>query len=288
MTKARAIGGIEVRRIIEMEGPFLPPAEMFADATAEAVAPHRHWLEPRSLGPVDGCLVLAVQSFVLRTRHHTILVDTCIGNDKTVEWHPPWHRRSDMTWLRNLKANGLTPANIDFVMCTHLHIDHCGWNTSLIDGRWQPTFPNARYLFARREVEAAEQAGGATFAENVLPILDAGRAELVEDDFELDDEVRLEPTPGHTPGHVAVRLTSAGDKGVITGDLMHSPLQCAHPDWGYVYDALPDVARRTRRRFLETHCGEGTLVLASHFPSPSIGNFVQAPENFRFRYDGEG
>lgn len=282
-----AIGTIAVQRVIESEGPFVPPHEMFLEATPAAVAPHRHWLAPKALTPDGGLLILAVQSFLLRTRHHTILVDTCVGNDKTVEWHPPWHRRRDETWLRNLKAHGVSPADIDFVLCTHLHVDHTGWNTSLIDGHWQPTFPRARYLFARREVAHASEQGGATFEENVAPILDAGRAELIDGDFALDDEVFLEPTPGHTPGHVAVTLRSRGEHGVITGDLIHSPLQCAHPEWNYAYDAEPEVARQTRRRFLERHADAATLVLASHFPSPSAGRFVRAGEAFRFRY-GDG
>ncbi len=287
MSEARSIGEIEVRRVIEMEEPFVTPAEMFPAATAAAVAACRSWLEPRALCPASGRLILAIQSFVLRTRHHTILIDPCVGNDKTVEFHPPWHRRRDLTWLRNLKANGVEPADIDFVMCTHLHIDHCGWNTTLIDGRWQPTFPNARYLFARSEVEHAQATGGATFEENVLPILDAGRADLVDGHFALNDHVRLEPTPGHTPGHVSVALTSSGQRAVITGDLIHSPLQCAYPEWGYAYDALPEVAGQTRRRFLETRCGDGALVLANHFPSPSFGRVVESGTAFRFRYDGE-
>lgn len=287
MSENVAIGEIEVRRIVEMEGPFLPPHEMFAEATPDVVEPYRQWLEPRALCPITGRLRLAVQSFVLRTRRHTILIDPCVGNDKTVDWPRRWHHRRDMTWLRNLKANGLTPADIHYVMCTHLHVDHCGWNTTLIDGRWRPTFPNARYVFARREVEAAQRAGGPTFEENVVPILDAGQADLVGDDFALDDHVHLEPTPGHTLGHVSLRLTSAGRNGVITGDLIHSPLQCAHAEWDYVGDADPEEARRTRRRFLEEECAAGTLVLATHFPSPSFGRFVRAAENFRFRYVGD-
>lgn len=284
MGVTRAVGGIEITGIVEFAGQFLFPEEMFPAATPDAIAPHRCWLEPAALCPESGRLNLTVQSFVLRTRHHTILVDPCVGNDKTLEIYPPWHKRRDFTWLNNLKAQGLTPEDIDVVMCTHLHIDHSGWNTSLIDGHWRPTFPKARYLFSRRELAAAEALGGPTFEENVLPILEAGLADLVEPDFVLDDEVSFEPTPGHTPGHVSVRLASGGACAVISGDVMHSPLQCAEPEWGCVFDAMPEEADRTRRRFLERACADGTLVFANHFPLPSAGLIAAHGKGFRFRY----
>ncbi len=281
---ARRLGEIQIHRVLETEAPFLKPDEMFAEATPENIAPHRHWLEPRALCPRTGKLILPVQSYLLRTRHHTILIDSCVGNDKSFSWYKPWHRRRDGTWLANLAAAGVTPEEIDFVLCTHLHADHCGWNTRLVDGRWVPTFPRARYVFARQEYAHRESEGDTTFAENVLPVMEAGQAVLVDMDHALDDEVWLEPTPGHTPGHVAVPIASGGVEAVMTGDLIHSPLQCAHPEWNFLYDADPELAHLTRRAFLEDQCETGRLVLTAHFPSPSVGRVVPKDSAFDFCY----
>ena len=170
------------------------------------------------------------------------------------------------------------------MLCSHLHSDHCGWNTRLRDGRWVPTFPKARYVFSRREVEDAEARGDSAFAESVVPVLEAGQADLVDMDHALDDEVWLEPTPGHTPGHVAIRLASRGDEAVMCGDLMHFPIQCAHPEWKTDFDDDPVMACRTRRRFLEQSSESGAKVMTAHFPSPSVGHVRPKGEAFRFDY----
>lgn len=285
---ALALGDISVQRIVESEAPFRTLAEMFPAATPEAIERHRHWLEPRALCPETGKIILPVQSYLVRTRRHTILIDTCVGNDKSVAWHPRWHRQRERAWLDGLAAAGAGPEDIDFVLCSHLHVDHCGWNTTLRDGRWVPTFPNARYVIARREYEHSQAEAEPIFAENVLPVMEAGQAVLVEMDHALDDEVWLEPTPGHTPGHVAIRLRSRGHGAVMCGDLMHSPVQCAHPEWNYARDRIPELAGKTRRRFLEDQCESGALVLTAHFPSPSVGHIVAQEEAFRFAYLADG
>jgi glyoxylase-like metal-dependent hydrolase (beta-lactamase superfamily II) len=171
------------------------------------------------------------------------------------------------------------------VLCTHLHVDHCGWNTRLVDGRWIPTFPNARYIMARREFEAAQAASGdatRTYEDNVLPIVEVGRAVFVDMDYELDDEVWLEPTPGHTLGHVAIGLRSQGVGAVFSGDLMHWPMQCIYPDWNFRYDTDPDQARRTRWAFLEACSDNGRIVMTSHFPLPSVGTISRRNSSFWF------
>src|SRR5262249_46226361 len=155
--------------------------------------------------------------------------------------------RNSASFLENLAAAGVAPGSIDFVLCTHLHIDHCGWNTRLINGRWVPTFPNAKYLMSRREHDAAktraEKENLRIYDESVLPVICAGQAVLVDMDHVIDDEVRLEPTSGHTPGHVAVRLALQDERGIVTGDIFHSPIQCVHPDWNFRYDVDPELAR---------------------------------------------
>ena len=196
-------GGIEWHRIVESEEPDFDVFFLLPDATGQNLAPHRDWLEPRFLDPASNKIVMAMQSYVLRTRHCTILVDACVGNDKERRFHPPWARRTSTRYLDNLAAIGLAPENIDFVMCTHLHADHVGWNTRLAGGRWVPSFPNARYLFARTEYEhwIEINKGGKKYSDgciddSVLPVVEAGQADMVvDDDHEFDDEIRFAPHP---------------------------------------------------------------------------------------------
>jgi glyoxylase-like metal-dependent hydrolase (beta-lactamase superfamily II) len=199
------------------------------------MGPYEGWLKPKAIDPATGALLFTLQGYVVRTSHHTILVDTCVGNHKERPNSPLWHQKTDDTYMQALAGLGLAPDDIDYVMCTHLHSNHVGWNTRLVDGRWVPTFPKARYVFSKKELETWER-GHPKFTrhpleDSVLPVIAAGRAELVANDFALDDEVWLEPSPGHTPDHVSIRLASRGQNAVMSGDLMHSPVQCLHPEW---------------------------------------------------------
>ena len=292
MRRGGTVGGIEWHRIIESEEPDFDVGFLLPDATPEALAPHRAWLEPRFLDPASNKLVMAMQSYLLRTRHRTILVDACVGNHKERRFHAPWAHRTSTRWLDNLAAVGLAPDDIDFVMCTHLHADHVGWNTRLLDGRWVPTFPNARYLFARTEYEhwIEVNKGGKKYSDgciddSVLPVVEAGQAEIVADDYAFDDEISFALAPGHTPGHVAIGLASQGKRAVLSGDVCHTPLQCREPGWSAVGCSDRAQSAATRRAFLERHCDTGTLVMTAHFPSPSVG-FVRARgEAFDWVYD---
>lgn len=268
------LGQIQVQTLLDTSGLHAPLHEVFLEATREAIDPYRHWLEPDAIEPITQRMILPVQAYLVRTRHHRILIDTCVGCGKLNPDTPDWHLRSDRTWLQRLAEAGLSPADIDYVFCTHLHSDHCGWNTELRDGRWVPTFPNAKYIFSRLELEATARLGGAPFEQSVLPVLEAGQARLVELDYALDDEVWLEPAVGHTEGHVVVNLRSGQRRAAMCGDMMHSPVQCPHPEWSPIWDRDPEQARRTRRSFLERHCDTETLVLTAHFPPPSFGRIV--------------
>ena len=292
MSLGGTLGGIGWHRIVESEEPDFDVFFLLPDASEESLARHRNWLEPRFLDPPSNRLVMAMQSYLLRTRHHAILVDACIGNDKERRFHAPWARRRSTRYLDNLAAAGLAPENIDFVMCTHLHADHVGWNTRLAGGRWVPTFPNARYVFARTEYEhwIALNKGGKKYSDgciddSVLPVVEAGQAELVDDDYAFDDEIRFAPTPGHTPGHVAIELFSQGRRAVLSGDVCHTPLQCREPGWSAIGCSDRAQSAATRRAFLERHADTDTLVMTAHFPSPSVG-FVRARgDAFDFSYD---
>lgn len=284
----RQIGNLTICRIVELTAPY-DPLTFFPETTAADWAPHENWLKPKAMDPETGALMLPMQSYVVRTSHHTILIDSCIGNHKERPRIPIWNMKTDSTYMQALSAHGLTPEDIDYVMCTHMHGDHVGWNTKLENGRWVPTFPNAKYVLSQKELDAWKR-GHETFTDvqiydSVLPVVEAGQAELVTNDFALDDEVRLEPSPGHTPDHVSVCLTSRGADAVMCADVMHSPIQCLYPEWTAQPDWDQALAKRTRRSFLERYADTDTLVCTTHFPLPSAGRVVARGEAFHFEFD---
>jgi glyoxylase-like metal-dependent hydrolase (beta-lactamase superfamily II) len=192
--------------------------------------------------------------------------------------------KTDDTYMRGLKAAGLSVEDIDFVMCTHLHVDHVGWNTRMEGGRWVPTFPKARYIFGKTEYDYwAEQHAKAEvppFGDSVLPVVEAKRVDIVGNDFAIGDHVRVLPTPGHTPGHVALTFGKAKDDAVFVGDIMHTPLQLQHPELSPKFDVDPAQAAITRKSFLERYCETDTLCCTAHFPSPSTGKIRRKGNGF--------
>jgi glyoxylase-like metal-dependent hydrolase (beta-lactamase superfamily II) len=282
------IGDVSITSIIERDGPWRTPEAMFPAWNPEVGRAHLATLDPEVFDPASGKMIITYQTFVVRTPHHTILVDTCTGENKN---YPPPMDFPKQPWLDGLKAQKLDVADIDYVFCTHLHIDHCGWNTTLRDGRWVPTFPNAKYIFHKREYahwEAATSRGenppGEVWRMNCLPVVEAGQALLVDDDFALDDTITLTPTPGHTPCHCCVNIFSRGQRAVVTGDLMHHALQCREPDWSTIFCYDPAQAARSRRSFLESVAGTDTLVLPIHFPNPTAGRVEGDGARFRYRF----
>ena len=280
------LGDMTLRRVIEQEKPFFDPLTFFPELTAERLDENRSWLEPLALDPATGQIVLCIQSYIVTTPDHTILIDSCVGNHKDRPTRPFWHQMASDTYMHNLATTGLSVDDIDYVMCTHLHVDHVGWNTRLENGRWVPTFPNARYLFADRELAywqaENEKEPVGPIVDSVLPIIAADRADIVRSDHELNEYVRLLPTPGHTPDHFAVRLGKGRDHAVVTGDLIHSPLQARYPELWMRADVDPKQGCVTRRTFLETYCDNDTLICTGHFPSPSCGHVKRWGEGFKF------
>ncbi|WP_328608992.1 MBL fold metallo-hydrolase [Amycolatopsis sp. NBC_00345] len=280
------IGELTVHRVDEA---LLPPATgrwLLPAASPEVVARHG-WLQPDFAGG-DGVLRLATHSFAVTAGGLRILVDTGVGNGKQ-RANPAWHDlRTD--YLDRLAAAGFAPESVDLVVLTHLHADHVGWNTRSVDGEWVPTFPHARYLTSRVEREfwagyAMDGPRRQMFRDSVLPVEAAGQLDLVDvpaGGVEVAPGVRLEPTPGHTPGHVAVRLDSGGRTALITGDSVHHPIQVSSPDIGSCVDIDPGLAERTRRGLLASLAGTGTLVLGTHFPAPTAGHVVADGEGLRF------
>ncbi len=274
------IGEIEVWRILEINGPFLTPEKLYPNAGPEL----HHVLREHAPGQFcesSGKLILPVQGFLLKTPDHVILVDACVGNDKTVS-HADWNQRSDGRFMAGLSAAGVTPDDVDYVLCTHLHVDHVGWNTRLKDGRWVPTFPNAKYLLPADDVRHYSANPCDTYVESVLPVIEAGQAVEVQPGHLLGDYVRLVPSPGHTPGHVAVLVKSGDAEALITGDALHSTAQCHRPDWHFVFDDNPEMAVQSRVTLLEDSVETDRRILGSHFTLPSIGRVRTAGNTFRW------
>ena len=273
------IGDVTVTRIVELEvtggSRFILP-----DATRDAVLPIA-WLRPH-FADDEGRLRMSIHALVVETPTRRIVVDTCLGNDKQGRRIPAWNDLHG-PFLADLAAAGYARETIDTVLCTHLHVDHVGWNTMLVDGRWVPTFPNARYLMGRVEYahwrDHAAQAQDredqrAVFADSVRPVFDAGLVDLVETDHRIDEAVSLIPTIGHTPGHVSVRIRSRGEEALITGDFMHHPCQIAHPEWASTADSDPEQGQRTREVMFERLAGTPVLVIGTHFAGATAGRIV--------------
>jgi glyoxylase-like metal-dependent hydrolase (beta-lactamase superfamily II) len=287
-TTTFTIGDTIVHRIIEMECGFTPALEFLPTLTPEVLAESRPWMrDPLALDDQDK-LVLCFQAYIIRTGKHTILIDSCVGNDKNRPTRPMWHMKKDSIFMDGLKEVGLSVEDIDFVLCTHLHVDHVGWNTRLENGRWVPTFPNARYLFSKTELDfwLAENARETVppIADSVIPIVEAKRHQLVTSDYGLNDLVSLVPTPGHTIDHYAVRLGKGGKDAIFTGDFIHSPLQAKWPDLGMRLDYDQRQSSATRWKLLEELCDTTTQCCFAHFPSPSRGYIRRWGDGFKCEY----
>jgi glyoxylase-like metal-dependent hydrolase (beta-lactamase superfamily II) len=271
------IGDVTVTKIVEHEVTG-GSRSLLPQATPDWLLPH--------LTDGNGCLGLSIHSFVVETPTNRIIVDTCLGNDKQNRLVPYWNNRQG-PFLADLADAGFLPETIDTVINTHLHADHVGWNTMLRDGKWVPTFPQARYLIGRVEYEhwrgnAMHQDTRHALADSVTPIVDAGLADLVETDHRICDEVSLIPTPGHTLGHVSVHIVSRGEEALITGDFMHHPCQIAHPDYDLTSDSDPAQGIRTRWEMFERLADRPILVLITHFAGATAGRIVRDGGRYRF------
>ena len=292
------VGGASVTRVKELLGPLFDPTRFFPDYDAAVMDSLRDWFGPHHLAP-DGNIISSIHSWLIEIDGRRVLVDGCIGNDKDRMPFRDWHEMQG-SWLDNLHAAGCTPEDVDFVMCTHLHVDHVGWNTRLENGRWVPTFPNARYLFsttefefwqARRALEdnaAFEAVASKVFDDSVLPVVEAGLVDLVDGRHDIDDALHIEPAPGHTPGSVTLELDHgsgrAHGRALFSGDIMHHPIQIRLPDWNSNFCELPEEARATRRRVLE-HCAQsGALLMPAHFGWPHAGTIREDGDGFDIDY----
>lgn len=288
MKTSFAVNDVTIHRIIEEEKGHTPILEFFPTLTKDMLEENRAWLEPNALDPVTGNVKLCYQSYIVKTPHHTVLVDSCIGNDKNHPNRPAWTGRKDPAFMNGMAAAGVKPEEVDFVMCTHLHMDHVGWNTKMENGRWVPTFPNARYLFSETEYKFWEAQHAKEkmhyMDDSVMPIIEAKKADLVTSAHAVNDYFTLVPTPGHTIDHYAVRIGKGGKDALITGDFIHSPLQAKYPDLAMRVDYNPKQGGETRWKMLGELCDTETLCCTAHFPSPSVGRIKRWGDGFKCEF----
>ncbi len=279
------IGDVTITKIVELEtvggaGWILPDAKPELCREIE-------WLKPEFMDD-EGELKFSVHALVVEAPGCKIVVDTCVGNEKERMPYKDWHMLQT-AFLDDFSAAGFDRHSIDRVLCTHLHVDHVGWNTMLVDGKWQPTFPNARYLIAKDEYDHYSDPGIEEFnrrvvADSVTPVMEAGLMDLVDTSHQVCEEVDLVPTLGHTPGHVSIRIRSQGKEALITGDFVHHPCQMARLAWGSSADNDPPAADATRRRVFEEYCGQPTLIIGTHFAGVTAGHIVRDGDAYKLEW----
>jgi glyoxylase-like metal-dependent hydrolase (beta-lactamase superfamily II) len=290
-----AIGDFTATRIEQFSAPGGLWSHVFPALTQEIIDRHRAWMVPFYFDPVASAFITPIHSWLLKTPNRTILIDACAGDGKqrSLDRYNNLHSR----FLERLAEAGCQPEDIDVVVCTHMHVDHVGWNTRLVNGRWEPTFPKATYLFCRTEYDywASEDTRRTTpasdiaqiHADSVAPIFEAGLAQLIGDTHELDRGVVLEAAPGHTPGHALIRTTSGDETGLFSGDAMHQPFQVYEPEINSRYCYDPALARATRHRILAECADNDFLLLPAHFGNPYFGRIRRSGEGYTFHPGGE-
>lgn len=281
------IGDVTIHRIVEMDLSSEVMSRLIPDAHSERLR-ELAWLQPHFVDDA-GRMTGSIHALVVETPQRLIVVDTCVGNDKPRK--NPDFNDLQSSFLEEFSNAGFALERVDTVLCTHLHIDHVGWNTILRDGRWEPTFPRARYLFGEAEFAHwnREDHGAlerldvdAVIADSVRPVFDAGLVDLVATDHRVCDEVSLISTPGHTPGHVSVLIESKGESALITGDFLHHPCQFAHAEWPSSPDADPEENRETRRKMYDRFADSPTLLIGTHFATPTAGRLLRDGDTYRF------
>lgn len=282
-------GPFDIQRVQESQWDAREPEFLLKDVGAAEFRRTRTARDPRFTDVERGLLRMSFHSFVVRTQQGTLLVDTCVGNHKERPLLAEWHEQ-EFPYLARLRDAGLTPADINFVCCTHLHGDHIGWNTQLDNGKWVPTFPNARYLFADREIaywEALHEREPDNmyrqgWTDSVLPVLLSGQAQRVDDAAEILSGVRLRPAPGHTPGNIIIELNDGKERAVMSGDVAHHPVQIEHPEWSSNFDEDPARARLTRLALLEELADTRTVMLPAHFAAPTAVHITSDAAGFYY------
>ncbi len=296
-----SLGRARVHRVEEWSGAFLTPQHLFAGFTAAAYAACKDQVPADYLEAATDAIQARLQSWVVEVGGRRLLIDTGAGNDK-IRPGIPLFGGLQTPFLQRLAAAGFAPQDIDLVICTHLHVDHVGWNTQLVGADWVPTFPNARYVFPvadaefwdpRRRHLYPEKTGEAVnegfFDDSVRPILERGLADLVRGPLELFEGVRLDPAPGHTPGSTVITVESAGERAMFVGDVVHHPLQLWNPDWNSIFCEEAAQARSSRRAVLERAAALEAVLVPAHFAGQHRVRVQRTADGFRpLGLDGVG
>jgi glyoxylase-like metal-dependent hydrolase (beta-lactamase superfamily II) len=274
------IGKVRITKVVELE--TIGSTRFILPLASNEEIQKLPWLIPH-FATEEGRLKMSIHALVVETPTHRIVVDTGLGNDKQGRNVPTWNNRNG-PFLETMSAAGFAPDSIDTVLCTHLHVDHVGWNTRLVDGKWVPTFANARYLFGKTEYEHWRDHGttpdkAAVFNDSVKPIVDAGMADLIASDARLGEEITMIPTPGHSPGHMSIHIQSDGEEGLLTGDVAHHPCQMAHLDWSSTADSDPVQSTATRRQLFSRFADRPVLVIGGHYDA---GHIHRDGDRFKF------
>jgi glyoxylase-like metal-dependent hydrolase (beta-lactamase superfamily II) len=283
------IGEVTVTCVPEIVLP-VPAPVMVAELTSDSIGSDAAWLIPNYLTE-DIEILVAIQSMCIEDAGRRIVVDTCFGDLKDLPYEGL--PRMGRGYLDRIAAAGFERTAVDTVLCTHLHLDHIGWNTMKPaddpdnpGAEWVPTFPNARYLFGDTDLThwlEHDGEGHTDLSQSVRPILAAGLCERVEMTATISEHVRLVPTPGHTPGHCSVLIESAGERAMISGDMFHHPVQIAHPEWPSVPDNDPVTAVATRGRMLPQLADDGILLIGTHFNVPTAGYVDRSGSGWSWR-----
>lgn len=286
------VGKATITRIEETYLPVYPIADIFPEFSEADLKEHGHWLAPDHYEIASKKIKLSVHSWLLQVDGKKILIDCCCGNNKPRPTRPHWNMLNE-PWLDRLAAAGARPDEIDMVMCTHLHHDHLGWNTQLRDGKWVPTFPNARYVFSKVDFDyfqkidadpATAPAEFGTFRECVVPVVEAGRADLVTGPHKLNEFIDILPAGGHSPGHFAFKMNFGSSTAMITGDVFHHLLQVYYPDWNFPKNSDVNEARVSRRRVFEDCAATGAMVFPGHVGAPFAGFIDKTATGFKPRF----
>ena len=290
------VGSAVVTRVEEWRGAFLTPAQLFAGFSADDYQTTRAAIGREYLDPASDAIQARLQSWIVSVDGCNVLIDTGAGNDK-IRPGITLFGLLQTPFLERLAAAGFSPASIDYVICTHLHVDHVGWNTRLEGKEWRPTFPRAVYVFPQPDVEywdprnvarfpphVGEAVNEGFFEDSVRPILDAGRAQIVSGHALVGPGLRLDPAPGHTPGSMTITLESGGDTAIFSGDIIHHPLQILNPQWNSIFCEDADGARATRRSLLERAAANGARLIPAHFAGEHSVRVEKAGESFRPRF----
>lgn len=306
-TKTYRVGDAVITRIDELTLATVQFGTLYPGAEPEAIERHRGQLEAGSFDPETGTLIQSIHAWLVRTPRHTILIDTATGNDKPRPDMPMLDRLSG-PFLARLAAAGVMPEDVDYVLLTHLHADHVGWNTHLVEGRWMPTFPKATYIFSRLEqvygqsladgVEPPEPArpdpalgpavrrpADRVYDDSVRPVIEAGLTRLVTvDGGEILEGISFLPTPGHSVDHASIRLISCGEQALFAGDVMHHPVQVYEPSLNSCFCEFPEAASRSRAFILESAAESGATIFTSHFAQSSAGRISRSGERFSWHF----